>query len=36
MRSHEIVVIDTGHTREDGNADLKLNQPSLKEAFCDP
>jgi len=34
---NEIVVQDSGHTREDGQADLKLNQgPSMKETFCDP
>lgn len=36
MRMDEIVVIDSGHQDETGNAELKIKQQSLAETFCDP
>ncbi len=36
MRMDEIVVSNSGHTDPDGNAQLKIVQPTYKETFCDP
>ena len=34
---NEIIVQDSGQTKEDGDANLKLDQgPSMNETFCDP
>lgn len=36
MRMDEIQVINTGHQDEDGEASLKIAQPTYSETFCNP